>query len=667
MMWDRSSRSLLRIRLFLSMILAAVLLPARPAGQPMPQEDVVDVPAIGEGLCLANLFQSNMVLQRDKPLAIWGWAGPGEAITVSFAGQTARTTAGPDRFWQVSLPAQPASAAPRLLTVAGRDQTLRLENVLVGDVWVLGGQSNMEFEIAKVDDGQLEIVSANFPEIRLLTVPQGKGFDSVRSFERLHEWSDWSGRHFRKGDWEVCSPETVREFSAIGYVFGRRLHMAGRVPIGLIDASIGGTTVETWTPEPVLRSIDGKETRDKLQEWQERIVAYDPEADLKQRIANFEARRKRLAEQGNPMPEDSQAPSDLRPGPVADRNRPGYCYASVIHPLEGLPVCGVVFHQGYNNCFEGSAGARLYRQVFPRMIQSWRLAFGDPTLPFGIISLCTDGEPQTLERFVEPMTDIGALIREVQYQTFRELRDAGDDAIGFASSYDLRKSWYHPQIKIPAGERAAKWALATHYKLLGGRDAADYWLPPVIEKVEAADGTLRLTLSSEIRTRDDSDGRLLGFAIAGGDRRFFPAEIEYYTDGSTDDRNRPIYQRNVLVLRSPFVPEPRHYRYAWARNPMANLVNARQVPLGTQRSDDWLPEETPVQFPTPPGMDESGQRRYRFNRLRKELQLADTERQILEAKATLERLEEPFLAARETWEQQKAAELEKARAGGDGR
>ncbi|MCB1128793.1 MAG: hypothetical protein KDM81_20015, partial [Verrucomicrobiae bacterium] len=122
------------------MILAAVLLPARPAGQPMPQEDVVDVPAIGEGLCLANLFQSNMVLQRDKPLAIWGWAGPGEAITVSFAGQTARTTAGPDRFWQVSLPAQPASAAPRLLTVAGRDQTLRLENVLVGDVWVLGGQ-----------------------------------------------------------------------------------------------------------------------------------------------------------------------------------------------------------------------------------------------------------------------------------------------------------------------------------------------------------------------------------------------------------------------------------------------------------------------------------------------------------------------------------------------
>jgi sialate O-acetylesterase len=253
------------------------------------------------------------------------------------------------------------------------------------------------------------------------------------------------------------------------------------------------------------------------------------------------------------------------------------------------------------------------------------------------------------------------MIREVQYQTFRELRDDGDNSIGFASSYDLRKSWYHPQIKIPAGERAAKWALATHYERLGGRDAQAYWLPPTIEEVTAENGTLRLTMSSEIRTRDDSDGKLLGFAIAGEDRRFFPAEIDYYSDGSTDNRNRPIYQRHVLVLQSPHVSDPQHYRYAWARNPMGNLVNSRQVPLATQRSDQWLPEETPVKFPTPPGMDESGQRRHRMNRLRRELQLADTERQILEARATLERLESQFQADQEAWEKQKAAELERAR------
>jgi sialate O-acetylesterase len=149
----------------------------------------------------------------------------------------------------------------------------------------------LEFELSKVDDGELEIVSANFPQIRLLTMPQGKGFASVRSFERLHEWSDWSSRHFRKGDWDVCSPETVREFSAIGYVFGRRLFMASGVPIGLIDASIGGTTVETWTPQDVLAKIDGKETRDLLQDWADRIAAFDPQADLEQRIANYERQK----------------------------------------------------------------------------------------------------------------------------------------------------------------------------------------------------------------------------------------------------------------------------------------------------------------------------------------------------------------------------------------
>ena len=169
-----------------------------------------------------------------------------------------------DRSWKVTLDALPANAKPEVMTVSSGGQSLKLENILVGDVWVLGGQSNMEFEIAKVNDGAIEIASANFPEIRLLTMPRGKGFDSVKSFERLYEWSDWSKRHFLKGEWQVCSPETVKEFSAIGYVFGRRIHMASRVPIGLIDTSIGGTTVETWTPDEVLRGIDGAETKAKL-------------------------------------------------------------------------------------------------------------------------------------------------------------------------------------------------------------------------------------------------------------------------------------------------------------------------------------------------------------------------------------------------------------------
>jgi len=628
----------------------------------MPREDVVDVAAIGKGLAVSNVFQSNMVLQRDKPVTVWGWAAPGEKVTVSFAGQAAEATAGADRSWKASLPAMPADATPQVMTIAGKDKTLKLENVLVGDVWILGGQSNMEFELSKVDDGMLEIVSANFPEIRLLTMPQGKGFESEKSFERLHEWSDWSSRHFRKGDWELCSPETAREFTAIGYVFGRRLHMAAGVPIGLIDVSRGGTTVETWTPETVLRSIGGQETKDKLAQWKEKIAAYDPQADLQKQNENYERKKKKLAEEGKPLPADSKPPSEPRPGPVADHNRPGYCYAGMIRPLGGLSVKGAVFHQGFNNCFDGSAGARMYYQVFGKMITAWRSAFNDPQMPFCTISLCTAGEPQTREQFLKPMHDTGPLIREAQYKTFRDFRDAGDEAVGFVSSFDLRKTWYHPQIKIPAGERAAKWALATQYEILSGRDAEDYWLPPSIEKVEIADGTIRLTMSTEIRTKDDSDGKLLGFAIAGKDRRFQPADVQYYTDGTVDNRNRPQYKRNILVLSSPFVSEPLHYRHAWARNPLTNIVNPRQVPLATQRSDDWLPEETPIKFPVPPGMDPKSQVRQFNNKIRKELELADTGRRIREAEATVELLKEKFLTDKEAWEKSKATEVEKARA-----
>ncbi|HEY3319020.1 MAG TPA: hypothetical protein VGP72_00890 [Planctomycetota bacterium] len=620
----------------------------------MPKADVVEVPAIGPGLCVGNAFQSNMVLQRDKPLNIWGWGELGEEVTVAFSGQQAQAKAAADRSWQVTLTPIPANRVPQTMTITGKTTTLKLENVLVGDVWVLGGQSNMEFPITNVDDGELEVVSANFPQIRLLTVPVGKGFASVHSFERLYEWSDWSKRHFRKGDWDVCSPETVTDFSAIGYIFGRRVHMASGVPIGLIDASIGGTTLETWTPEEVLQKIDGAETRAVLKEWADRIAAFDPQADLKARVAAHENRMKSLQAKGQTIPAESQPPSDLRPGPSADRNRPGHCYASVIKPLRGLAVAGALFHQGFNNCFNGSAGARMYYQVFGKMIAAWRDNFGDPQMPFCIISLCTAGEPQTWENFLEPMYDAGPYIREAQYQTFRDLRTAGDKNIGFASSSDLRKSWYHPQIKIPVGERAAKWALVTRYGLLKGRDAQDYWLPPAIEKVDVGGGAMRLTMSTDVKTHDDSDGKLLGFAIAGKDRRFYPSEVNWFTDGTKDNRNKPQTVHNILVLSSKFVPEPVHYRYAWARNPMGNIVNNRGVPLAGQRSDDWILEETPVKIATSKDITEDAARRQAAGQIRKELKQADVERRIKEAEAAIAELK-PVLDKMQAGEKKKNA------------
>jgi sialate O-acetylesterase len=619
----------------------------------LPKQNVVDVPAIGPGLCLSNVFQTNMVLQRDKPLKIWGWAVAGEQVTVSFAGQEMSTTTAADRTWQVTLTAMPANSTPQSMTVKDKSSTLTLENILVGDVWLLGGQSNMEFPITRVDDGDLEAVSANFPEIRLLTMPKGEGFNSVPSFERLHEWSDWSSQHYRKGDWDICTPESVEEFSAIGYIFGRRVHMASKVPIGLIDVSIGGTTVETWTPENVMQTIEGKETQNLMQEWSDKITAYNPQADLEHRIEQYHKNEKKKSS-GQPVP------SELRPGPVADTNRPGHCYAGIIKPLTGLSVKGAVFHQGFNNCFHGSAGARMYYQVFGKMITAWRGTFNDPHMPFCIISLCTADKPQTRENYLKPMFDAGAYIREAQYQTFLDFRKAGDKHIGFASSFDLRKSWYHPQIKIPLGERAAKWALVTQYGTLQGNDAENYWLPPTIQEVKSINNSLHLTMSTPVTMKDDSENEMNGFAIAGNDRRFYPAEVKWHTEMTSDNKTKEV--RNVLVLSSPFVQEPAHYRYAWARNPMANVTNNRQVPLPAQRSDGWLLEETPVQLPLPPGMSEEEHTRIQGALNRKELELGDTERHIQEAEATLANLKEKFSKEKQAWEEKKARDAKKFKA-----
>jgi sialate O-acetylesterase len=623
---------------------------AAEARKGMPKQDVVEFPAIAPGLCVSNAFQTNMVLQRDKALHIWGWAAAAEKVTVSLAGQEESATAGADRSWQVTLKPMASNSTPQAMTVKGNSETLSLENILVGDVWILGGQSNMEFPISNVDDGQLEIVSANFPQIRLLTMPSGKGFNSVHSFERLHEWSDWSKRHFRRGDWDVCSPETVKEFSAIGYVFGRRVFMATQVPIGLIDASIGGTTVETWTPDEVIRKVDGKETRDMLKGWDDKIAAFDPKADLEQRLANYNKNIEK-------MKAKSETPAtDLRPGPAGDKNRPGNCFAGIIRPLNGLAAKGAVFHQGFNNCFSGSAGARMYYQVFGNMITAWRGNFGDPQMPFCIISLGTAGEPQKDGNYLRSMFDVGPLIRESQYKTFLDFSKAGDKAIGYASSFDQRKSFYHPQIKIPVGERVAKWALASQYALLKGDE---FWLPPAITGSEAVDSTIKLTMSTDVTRKDDSEDKMVGFAIAGEDRRFYPADTEYFSDGTKDNRNRPVVSKKMLVLSSPFVPKPAHYRYAWARNPLANITSNRQIPLATQRSDEWLMEETPVIFPTAPEMSESDAARFRQNKVRKELELDDTARGIAVAEATVAELKDKFAKDKESWEKQKAADAEK--------
>lgn len=500
-----------------------------------------------------------------------------------------------------------------------------------GDVWLLGGQSNMEFPIYKVENGQLEIVSAHYPEIRILTIPAQDGPDAKVSFPRLHEWSGWFNRHFRKGDWDVCSPDTVRELSAIGYVFARRVHMASQVPIGVIDVSRGGTTVETWTPDAVLRKIETEEVAGLLEDWDTRVAEYDPKQDLADRIKKHNDWVARMQKDGKEIPDNRKdPPSDLRPGPAVNRNRPGNCYAVMIAPIAGLQVKGAIWHQGYNNCFNGTEGARMYRQVFPKMITAWRAAFEDPEMPFGIISLCTQGAPQTRDDFCEHMIDTGPHIREAQYHTFLQFYNAGDKNIGFTSTYDLRRRWYHPQLKIPAGERIARWALATQY----GFDRQIRWKPPMVVDMQVKDDRIELHMDAATAAVDDG-GPMKGIAIAGDDRKFHPADIDHLVTGK-DRRGRPRKDMKVLVLGSSMVPAPVHYRYAWARSPMGNLQvhHNTDIPMATQRSDDWPLEQVPLGVfdEVPTGKLNRAQRRQLADALRE----LDQERRLKEAKALLQ-------------------------------
>lgn len=195
-------------------------------------------------LRVPHIFGDNMVLQREKPVTIWGWADAGKQITVDFSGQRKECVAAQDGRWRATLDPMPACAQGADITISSAGSSVICRNVLVGDVWILGGQSNMEQALRNIRDGDVEVLAADRPEIRLMTVPLRADPARLDDFPRIDEYNAWSNVTERKGDWQVCTPETVPLFSAAGYVFGNRLHQVTKAPVGLIDTSWGGTTVE---------------------------------------------------------------------------------------------------------------------------------------------------------------------------------------------------------------------------------------------------------------------------------------------------------------------------------------------------------------------------------------------------------------------------------------
>jgi len=476
-------------------------------------------------------FQDHAILQRDKPLPVWGRADPGERVTVAFKGQSVGTTTGADGRWIVYLEPVEASTAPAELTITGKN-TVTIRDVLVGEVWLASGQSNMEWSVANSADAAKEIAAANFPLIRELNLARTS----------TQEPADTA-----TGSWRLCTPETAGGFSAVAYYFARNLHRRLGVPVGILNSTWGGTAIESWMDTFTLQSTaawTGINARwqEGLAEFEERKINHPLEM-----AAWREAEEKARA---------GKTPNLLtRPRPPIG---PGTPYApaglfnGMIAPLQPYALRGAIWYQGESN----SARPADYVELFPAMIRAWRAQWNQGDFPFYFVQLANYIVPN------DPSGQSWAWLREAQTEALTL------PATGMVVTLDIGEAKdIHPRNKQEVGRRLALLARTQVYELPG--DASG----PVFAAVQREGAALR------IRFRHVNDGLTAekkppqALEIAGADRKFYPAAGRI--------------ERDTLIVSAPEVREPVAVRYAWSNNPEANLFNGNGLPAAPFRSDSW--------------------------------------------------------------------------------
>jgi sialate O-acetylesterase len=480
---------------------------------------------------LPAVIGDNMVLQRHQRVPIWGTADAGEKITVTFAGQQVSTTTRPDGRWIARLTALVAGG-PYEMTIAGKN-IITLRNVLVGEVWACSGQSNMAFSVQASNNAQEEIAAADYPMLRLLTVPRVPASEPVSDIE---------------AEWVVCSPQTVPGFSAVGYFFGRELHKELGVPIGLINTSWGGTPAESWTTRPTLE--EDPDFAPIVERWNQARENY-PEQKKKheEALAKWKEEVEKAKAEGKPPPR--------QPGPpLFERKQyePGSLYNGMIAPLIPYAIRGAIWYQGESN----AGRAYQYRELFAAMIRDWRREWGQGAFPFLFVQLAN-----FMAREAEPAESAWAELREAQSMTLSLPKSGQAVIIDIGEADDI-----HPKNKQDVGRRLALNALAIAY----GRDIV--YSGPVYRSMEIEGDRIRLHfdhVGGGLMAK--GGGSLKGFAIAGEDRKFVWADANIEGD--------------LVVVHSDGVPNPAAVRYAWANNPECNLYNEEGLPASPFRTDSW--------------------------------------------------------------------------------
>ncbi len=491
--------------------------------------------AVSANVLLPDVISDAMVLQRDRAVPIWGHADAGEAVTVRLGGQAKKTTADKDGKWLVQLNAMQSSATPATMIVEGKNK-IEVKNILIGEVWLVAGQSNMQRLLSETASGAEAIAAANHPLIRLFNVNRQVAFKHVPP---------------PLGVWLACTPQSVKQFSAAGYYFGVELQKELNVPVGLINSSYGGSQAEAWTPIPyLLASPDLAPTVDRKKTWDEQRprvrVEYD-EALQKWRDEVDQAK----AVGAKPQPSPA-VPDALREYRVASS-----IYDGMIAPLIPFSIRGAVWYQGESN----EARAQQYGILLPTMIRAWRERWGEGDFPFGIVQL-----PNYRDAKNEPADEAWSHVREAQRRTTIALRNTGlIVTIDIGEAHDI-----HPKDKLDVGRRMARWALVDIY---GQKRPAS---GPMFSGAKFQGSKIVLTFADAgkgLRIRDGE--KLEEFAIAGADHKWFWAEAS-------------IVGKNRVEIWSAAVPQPVAARYAFNNNPKhPNLTNETGLPAAPFRTDNW--------------------------------------------------------------------------------
>ena len=474
---------------------------------------------------LPAVHSDNMVLQQQDDARFWGWATPGEQVEVAGSWDepsSVTVTAGDDGKWKTSLKT-PKAGGPYTITVKGSN-TISLKNVLIGEVWVCSGQSNMEFRLPHATDGEQEVEEANYPQIR---------FFNVSGAAVAHPADDV------KGQWVACEPKTAGNFFAVPYFFARKIHKELDVPIGLICPAMGATPARAWT--------SGKMLLEKDMYANEVKQVSDPETIAKAK-AKYEAEMVTWHEAAaKAKAEGAPEPGRPRGLPRIGARWPSALFNGMISPLTASTIKGVIWYQGENDV----TGLPWYKPLFPNLIQSWRDAWGLGDFPFYHVQL----PPYDYKH------SNSALLREVQ------MKSLSMKNVGIAVTLDLGDyDDVHPPHKKEVGERLALWALAKDYGQKGLVHCG-----PIYQSMEVEGGKVRLLFDHTGSGLVAKDGKLANFVIAGVDQKFVPAEA--------------TIEDETVVVWSGQVAEPVAVRYAFDNAGVPSLFNREGLPASSFRTD----------------------------------------------------------------------------------